>query len=109
MGRTERWGLVVGSFALLLTLSAPYGGAAPVAPDGPAAASSSTLSGPPAEFAERITRLHERHVGERTGESLLNAIELIVLAAVCAAGVAYYSSAAAEQDATRLPRRIRQR
>jgi hypothetical protein len=109
MGRTERWGLVVGSIALLLALSAPSAGATPVASDGPAAASSSTLSGSPAEFAERITSLHEQHVSARIGGSLQDAIELIVLAAVCAVGVAYYSSASAERDGARVPARIRRR
>jgi hypothetical protein len=106
MGRTERRVLVAGSIVVLLALSAVTGVAGPVASDGPI--ESSTLSGSPAAFAERVTAAHGPGVGGRTG-SLQTAIELIVLAGTCAIGVAFYSSTAAPREGTRVPTRIRRR
>ena len=107
MGRTERRVLVAGSIVVLLALSAVTGVAGPVASDGPIEPSS-TLSGSPAAFAERVTAAHGPGVGGRTG-SLQTAIELIVLTGTCAIGVAFYSSTAAPREGTRVPTRIRRR
>jgi hypothetical protein len=108
MGRTERRAFVAGSIVLLLALSAVTGVAAPVASGGPNEPTS-TLSGSPAAFAERITAAHGQGVGGRGTGSLQIAIELIVLAATCAIGVAFYSSMSALRDGTRVPSGIRRR
>ena len=108
MGRTERRVLVAGSIVLLLALSAVTGVAAPVASGGPLEPSS-TLSGSPAAFAERVTATHGQGASGRSTGSLQTAIELIVLAAACAIGVAFYSSTSAPSDGTRVPAPIRRR
>ena len=108
MGRTERRVLVAGSIVLLLALSAASGVAAPVASGGPIEPSS-TLSGSPAAFAERVTATHGQGAGGRGIASLQDAIELIVLAAACAIGVAFYSSTTAPSEGTRVPAPIRRR
>ena len=101
MDRTERWCLVA-SIALLLVSSGLPAVAAPT----PGGASGVNLSEPPAVFAERITASH----GGSTGKgSMQNAIELIVLAMVCAIGVAFYSSASSDRDDTQVSTRERRR
>ncbi len=107
MGRTERRVLVAGSI-VLLALSAVTGVAAPVGAGGPLEPSS-TLSGSPAAFAERVTATHGQGAGGRSIGSLQTAIELIALAAACAIGVAFYSSTSAPSDGTRVPAPIRRR
>ena len=108
MGRTERRVLVAGSIVLLLASSAVTGVAAPVASGGPLEPSS-TLSGSPAAFAERVTATHGPGAGGRSLGSLQTAIELIALAAACAIGVAFYSSTSAPSDGSRVPAPIRRR
>jgi len=108
MGRTGRRVLVAGSIVLLLASSAVTGVAAPVASGGPLEPSS-TLSGSPAAFAERVTATHGQGAGGGSIGSLLTAIELIALAAACAIGVAFYSSTSAPSDGTRVPAPIRRR
>ena len=108
MGRTERRVLVAGSIVLLLAVSAATGGAAPVASGG-SVEPSATLFEPPAAFAERVTATHRQGPGGRGTASLQSAIELIVLVAACAIGVAFYSSAAAPSEGTRVPAPIRRR
>jgi hypothetical protein len=108
MGRTERRVLVAGSIVLLLALSAVTGVAAPVASAGPIEPSS-TLSGSPTAFAERVTATHGQGAGWRSTGSLQTALELIVLAVVCAIGAAFYSSTSAPSDGTRVPAPIRPR
>ena len=101
MERTERWCLVA-SIALLLVSSVLPAVAAPA----PGGASGVNLSEPPAVFAERITASH----GGSTGKgSMQNAIELIVLATVCAIGVAFYSSASSARNDTQVSTRERRR
>jgi len=94
MGRTGRQVLVAGSIVLLLASSAVTGVAAPIASGGPIEPSS-TLSGSPAAFAERVTATHGQGAGGRGTGSLQTALELIVLAAACAIGAAFYSSTSA--------------
>jgi len=108
MGRTERRVLVAGSIVLLLALSAVTGVAAPVV-SGEPVESSSTLSGSPAAFAERVTASHDQGPGGRSTGSLQTALELIVLASACAIGVAFYSSTSAPGDGTRVLSPIRRR
>jgi hypothetical protein len=108
MERTERWFLVASSIAWLLASSVAPGGAAHAASD-PALEQPATLSGSPAAFAERVTASHGGYTSGRAIGSLGNAIELIVLAAVCAIGVAFYSSTSARGDGTRVPAPIRRR
>src|SRR5262245_27270009 len=104
MDRTERWCLVAASIVLLLVSSVLPVVAAP----GPGAERPVTPSESPAAFAERVTANHGAATNGRNG-SLQNAIELIVLAAVCAIGVAFYSSASSRNDGTQLPARLRRR
>ena len=108
MGRTERRVLVVGSTVLLLALSAVTAVAAPVASGG-FPEPSSTLSGSPTAFAERVTATRGPGAGGRGTQPLQSALELIVLAAACAIGVAFYSSTSAPSDGTRVPSLIRRR
>jgi hypothetical protein len=108
MERTERWFLVASSIVVLLASSVMPGIAAPAASD-PALDQPATLSGSPAAFAERVTASHGGYANGRAIGSVGNAIELIVLAAVCAIGVAFYSSTSARGDGTRVPARIRRR
>jgi len=108
MGRTERRGLVAGSIVFLLALSAVTAVAAPVASGGPLEPSS-TLSGSPAAFAERVTATRGQGSGGRGTRPLHNALELIVLAAACAIGVAFYSSTSAPSDGMRVPSPVRRR
>jgi hypothetical protein len=101
MDRTERW-CHAASIALLLVSSVLPAAAAPAT----GGASEGDPSEPPAVFAERITASH----GGSTGKgSMQNAIELIVLATVCAIGVAFYSSASSGRDGTDVSTRIRRR
>ena len=106
MGHTERRLFVAGSIVLLLAVSAVTGVAAPVASGGPTGPSS-TLSGSPAAFAERVTATRGQGVGGHSTGTLQAAIELIVLASTCAIGVAFYSSTSAQREGTRVPTRIR--
>jgi hypothetical protein len=108
MGRTERRLFVVGSIVLLLASSAVTGVAAPVASGG-LNEPLSTLSGSPAAFAERVTAARGQGVGGHSTGSLQAAIELIVVAATCAIGVAFYSSTSTQREGTRVPARIRRR
>jgi hypothetical protein len=108
MERTERWFLVASSIVWLLASSVAPGVAAHAA-SGPAGEQPATLSGSPAAFAERVTASHGGYSTTRAIGSLGNAIELIVLAAVCAIGVAFYSSTVSGGDGTRVPARIRRR
>jgi hypothetical protein len=100
--------LVAGSTVLLLALSAVTALAAPVASGGPAERSSTLVSTSPVVFAERVTAAHQS-TGDRGFGSLQNTIELIVLAGVSAVGVAFYATASAQRDSTRVPARIRRR
>ena len=102
MDRTERWCLVAASIVLLLVPSVLPAVAAPA----PGGASEVNLSEPPAAFAERITT---RHRGSAGKGSMQEAIELIVLATVCAIGVAFYSSASSDRDDTQVSTRERRR
>lgn len=104
MDRTERSWLVAVSIALLLVSSVLPVVAAPA----PGAERPVTQSESPAAFAERVTASHGGYTGGRSG-SLQNAIELIVLAAVCAIGVAFYSSTSSGSDGTQVPARLRRR
>jgi hypothetical protein len=102
--------LVAGSTVLLLALSAVTVLAAPItpgAPGGPTERSSTLVSASPAVFAERVTAA-QQSAGDRSLASLQTTFELIVLAGVCAVGVALYSAAsAAPSDSARMPVRIR--
>jgi hypothetical protein len=100
--------LVAGSIVLLLALSAVTAPAAPVASGGRVERSSTLVSTSPAVFAERVTAAYQS-TGDRGLGSLQNTIELVVLAAVCAVGVAFYAAASAQRDGARVPARIRQR
>jgi|SoiMethySBSTD1v2_1073268.scaffolds.fasta_scaffold892735_2 hypothetical protein len=62
----------------------------------------STLAGSPTAFAERIAASRTA-TGARIGESLREILELVVLAAVCAIGVAFYSAASTGPDERPLP------
>jgi hypothetical protein len=92
MARTERWGCVASSIALLVALSAAPGVAAPVASDATAERSSTLVSASPAVFAERVTAAHQA-ASARGRDALQNAVELIVLAGICAIAVAFYTAA----------------
>jgi hypothetical protein len=107
MGRTAQM-LVAGSIVLLLASSAATALAAPGASGGPSERSSTLVSASPAVFAERVTAAHQGAGGGGLG-SLQNAIELIVLAGVCAVGVAFYSAASSQRDGTRVPVPVRRR
>jgi hypothetical protein len=96
--------LVAGSTVLLLALSAVTVLAAPTdhgAPGGPSERSSTLVSASPAVFAERVTAAHQS-AGDRGLASLQTTFELIVLAGVCAVGVALYSAASAPSDDARV-------
>jgi hypothetical protein len=96
------------SIAFLLAVSPPPG-AASVGPDA-AIEPSSSRSASPAAFAERIMTRNSRAVAVRGAESWQNAVELIVLASVCALAVAYYSAASAPPtDLQSFPVRVRRR
>ena len=104
MAGTERWGQLSGSLVLLLVLTAAVAAPASAASD---SASPSLAGAPPAAFAERIAN---RPTGVGLGEtSIVAVIELIVLAATCAVGVAYYSAARERYDAVRSRRLTRRR
>ena len=91
MAGTERWAPLSGSLVLLLVLTA----------------SPSLAGAPPAAFAERTAN---RPTGTGLGQtSIIAVIELIVLAAACAVGVAYYSAARERYDAIRSRRLTRRR
>jgi hypothetical protein len=94
MGRTERGLFVAGSIAFLLGLGAVCGVAAPVTSDAPSERSSTLVSASPAVFADRVVAAHRDAAADDPGRSLRNAIELMVLAAVCGVGVAVYSATA---------------
>jgi hypothetical protein len=102
--------LVAGSTGLLLALSAVTVLAAPAGPGGATERSSTLVSASPAVFAERVTAAHQ-DAGERGLGSLQTTFDLIVLAGVCAVGVALYSASAAStpRDDSRVPARIRRR
>jgi hypothetical protein len=107
MGRTERRWFVEMSIGFLLAASAATGAAASVGTD-VAIEPSSSRSASPAAFAERITTRDSRAVALRGAAAWQNAIELIVLAGVCAIAVAYYSAAtAAPTDLQSVPVRVR--
>src|SRR5918996_872309 len=103
MGRTAQM-LVAGSIRLPLASSAatPPPSPPPGPPGGPGGRSPPLVSASPAVFAERVTAAHQGAGGGGLG-SLQNAIELIVLAGVCAVGVAFYSAASSQRDGTRVP------
>ena len=103
MAGTERWGQLSGSLVLLLVLTAAVAAPASAASDG---TSPSLAGAPPAAFAERIANRPGPGASET---SILAAIELIVLAAACAVGVAYYSAARERYDAVRSRRLTRRR
>jgi hypothetical protein len=104
MAGTERWAPLSGSLVLLLVLTAAVAAPASAASD---SASPSLAGAPPAAFAERIAN---RPAGAGLGEtSIIAVIELIVLAAACAVGVAYYSAARERYDAVRSRRLTRRR
>ena len=100
--------LVAGSTVLLLALSAVTVLAAPAGPGGPTERSSTLVSASPAVFAERVTTAH-RDSGDRGLGSLQTTFELIVLAGVCAVGVALYSAASTPSDGGRAPAPLRRR
>jgi hypothetical protein len=102
MDRTARWFLAA-SIVLLLVSSVLPAVAAPA----PGGASGVNPSEPPAVFAERITARHGGYSGKQG--SIQDAIELIVLATVCAIGVAFYSSATPGRDGTQVSMRLRRR
>lgn len=102
MDRTERWCLVA-SIVLLLVSSVLPAVAAPA----PGGASAVNPSEPPAVFAERITASRGGYPGKQG--SIQDAIELIVLATLCAIGVAFYSSATSGHDDTQVSTRLRRR
>jgi hypothetical protein len=108
MGRTERRFLVAATIAWLIALSAPAGAAALDAADGTAGPASS-LSGSPTAFAERVVGPQGRYAGGHGTGALQNAIELIVLVATCAIGVAFYSSTSARSEGARVPVRSSRR
>jgi hypothetical protein len=108
MERTGRSFLAVGALVALLALSAATGDAAPVAAGG-TIEPPSTLAGSPTAFAERLAASHKPTTSARAGDSLQEALELIVLAAVCALVVALYSSASAERDRSSPAARRRRR
>ena len=89
MGRRARWFLGVTSIATLLPLSVGLG----VASSDERREPSSARDASPTAFAERVTATRTATATARTGESLQGILELIALAAVCAIGVAFYSSA----------------
>jgi hypothetical protein len=102
--------LVAGSTVLLLALSAVTVLAAPPAPGvpgGPTERSSTLVSASPAVFAERVTAAHQGP-SDRGLAALQTTFELIVLAGVCAVGVALYAAASAPiNDDASVPARIR--
>jgi hypothetical protein len=100
--------LVAGSTVLLLALSAVTVLAAPARSDSPTGRSSTLVSASPAVFAERVATAH-RDSGDRGFGSLQTTVELIVLAGVCAVGVALYSAASTPSDGARVPAPIRRR
>jgi|SRR5690242_12669414 hypothetical protein len=99
MGRTERWSLVALIALLLVSSVLPA-----VAASAPGGAREVNPSESPVVFAERITASHDTRKG-----SMQNVIELIVLATVCAIGVAFYSSASSGRDDTQVSMRGRRR
>ena len=108
MERTGRSILALSAVVALLALSVATGDAAPVASGGPTEPPS-TLAGSPTAFAERLVAPRTPTTRARAGDSLQEALELIVLAAVCALAVALYSSASAERDRSSPAARRRRR
>ena len=108
MERTGRSFLAAGALVALLVLSAASGDAAPAASGG-TTEPPSTLAGSPTAFAERLAAPRTPTTSARAGDSLQEALELIVLAAVCALAVALYSSASAERDRSSPAARRRRR
>lgn len=109
MERTGRSFLAAGPLVVLLALSAATGHAAPTG-SGESIEPPSTLSESPTAFAERLAASHTSTTDPRAGNSLQEVLELLVLAVVCAIGVALYSSASARRDRTPgASRRPRQR
>lgn len=106
MGHTERRFLVAASIAVLLPLIAVPGAATP-AGSSDAAAPPSSVSASPAAFAERFIA-DDRPTASRAA-SWQNALELLVLAGICAVAVAFYSAATARRSDTRMPVRVRRR
>jgi hypothetical protein len=99
MAGTGRSFLVASLLVALLAPSVAFSDAAPMASGG-TSEPPSTLAGSPTAFAERLATSHRPTAGARSGDSLQDGLELIVLAAVCALAVALYSSASAERDRT---------
>jgi hypothetical protein len=108
MGRTGRWFLAASATAAVLALSAATAVAAPAAAD-PPHDPPATLAGSPTAFAERIAGSRAPTVAARSGTSLQSLVELIVLTAVCAIGVAFYSSVSTRRDSVFSPARPRRR
>lgn len=102
MGRTERRLLATASIALALALTAGTAGAVPAGLE-LAAASSSAPSESPAAFAERAAGGVSSASVTRGASALRGALELIVLAAVCAIVVAVYSATEGERSEGGLP------
>ncbi len=98
MAGTGRSFLVASVLAALLAPSVAFSDAAVAS--GGTTEPPSTLAGSPTAFAERLAASNRPTAGARSGDSLQDALELIVLAAVCALAVALYSSASAERDRT---------
>src|SRR5262249_662481 len=109
MERTVRSLCAASTLVALLALSAAIGHAAPPASGATVEPPSSTLSESPTAFAERLAASHAPATGFREGDSLREALELIVLAAVCALGAALYSSVSDQRDGTSKAARRRRR
>ena len=105
MGLTERRFLAAATIASLLALSAPAGAAALDAAAGTGGHPPASLPGSPAAFAERVAGPPGRPAGGYSTGNLQNTIELIVLVATCAIGVAFYSSTSARSEGARVPAR----
>ena len=103
MGGTARRALGSGSIAFLLALMAVADGAARAAADALTEPSLPALLASPSSSAEPAARATVDEGGIR------GALELIVLAMLCAAVMALYSITTGERSGTRVPARVRRR
>ena len=106
MTRTERRGLVLGSIACLLAVSALAGAVSAASLD---AAPPEPVSPPAslAAFAERAGAPADQ--GPARATSFRDTVELIILVATCGIVVAFYSASSGGQGRKRVLTRIRRR
>jgi len=103
MGRTALRVIPTGSIALLFALTSAAGAAVPAAGDAAIRPSAAPIASPLASDAP----VPKPPADERWSWRAF--VELIVLAAACAAVVAFYSMMPGERGGTRVPARVRRR